>query len=209
MSQASRRAIRIAQVDEIARERTARISARNAPHFPLFNARLRQVIDGVGAGFEARYWTLIQLADDLTAATQDDVACHRGCSHCCHIAVGVITLEAEAIGKRIGVAPQDVPGRLDFKDISWGYHNPCGFLVGGECSIYAHRPLACRIQYSVAPTEDPCRHIPANAGVGVPYLNLNMFHTAVIQIAIESGRNFALGDIREFWPQGLQTKEAK
>lgn len=201
MGEARRKSIWVARVDDVARERTERISARNAPHFPIFNARLRQILDEVGAGFEARYTELLRLVTDMTAATQDDVACRKGCSHCCHIAVGVLSPEAEVIGQRIGIAPQDVPGRLDFRGFHYGYDNPCPFLAGGECSIYAHRPLACRIQYSVAPTEDPCRLDPSRGPDRVPYLNLRAFDMAMVRIAADSGA-FALGDIREFWPAG-------
>ncbi|ARL25476.1 YkgJ family cysteine cluster protein [Burkholderia pseudomallei] len=139
------------------------------------------------------------LADELYAHTAKNVACKRGCSHCCHIAVAVTPDEAEAIGKRIGRKPHRAPLRKNpGAGFAFGYHNPCTFLRSGECSIYANRPLACRIHYSLDVDALLCELRPPQSSP-VPLMNpldANMLLLYVVQPESEN----CLADIREFFP---------
>jgi Fe-S-cluster containining protein len=83
-------------------------------------------------------------------------ACKPGCSHCCHVPVSITDVEARLIGQRVGIAPQSVPDAPGTEaavalehlpgapEKSAGYTAPCPFLANDRCSIYEHRPLACR-----------------------------------------------------------------
>ncbi|WP_083293393.1 YkgJ family cysteine cluster protein [Hydrogenophaga sp. PML113] len=53
---------------------------------------------------------------------------------------------------------------------TYGYDRPCVFLTGGRCSIYAHRPLACRTLVNMDDTSVLCELEPGVA-VPVPYGN--------------------------------------
>jgi hypothetical protein len=141
-----------------------------------------------------------RVADDVMAVNGDDVACKRGCAHCCHIAVLISEDEAKVIGERIGRKPRAVPGRKDAKGFDFGYHNPCTFLSDrGECSIYENRPLACRLQYSLDTDALLCELLPPEASP-VPYLNPHPFLMAFLQMLGVPERMPKLGDIREFFP---------
>jgi hypothetical protein len=89
-------------------------------------------------------------------------ACRKGCSHCCHVLVYVTAPEALAIAGHIRetFTPQERE-RLDraIEDYiatttgmtepeRMGRSVPCPLLVGGCCSIYDRRPIACRIWHS-------------------------------------------------------------
>ena len=156
--------------------------------------------------------------DEVTAIAKPHAACRRGCGHCCHQCVLLSEQEAELIGKRIGVKPKQVVGITDRDDVKAGYDNPCPFLKNDECSIYEHRPLACRQQMNL--DRDPLLCKPIGEMNKVPYLNLFEYTTALAMITTkrdeitrrnprtgltEPGTKMTapnVGDIREFFPRG-------
>jgi Fe-S-cluster containining protein len=108
-------------------------------------------------------------------------ACATGCSFCCYLPVDVTppealsmmaylrtTLSSEAFAatyRRIATTAERIRG--------WSYEAhtrakiPCALLVDGKCSIYPHRPLACRAWNSTSATRceeifhgDPVAMIP-------------------------------------------------
>ncbi|WP_234461062.1 YkgJ family cysteine cluster protein [Burkholderia pseudomallei] len=172
------------------------------------NAGRRKVFDSVKRDGNAllrspkskveKVYAIWALADRFYASTGKNVACKRGCSHCCHVAVAVTVPEAEAIGKRIGRIPRKVPLRMDAKiGVESGYHNPCTFLRNGECSIYANRPLACRIQYSLDVDALLCELGPIPSPV--PYMNPLDMNMLLLK-ALEPTSPDCVADIREFFP---------
>lgn len=188
---------RLAVVGDIAQRRAERIDARNQPYKREFE-RIGNAILDADLPVAPKIMALWALADAMFARTGDDVACKRGCAHCCHIAVGVLSPEAEVIGKLIGRAPALVASRSDFVGFDYGYHNPCTFLKNGECSIYAHRPLACRVQFSVDVDDLLCRLTPPHS-VSVPYLDHTQLQMAMVQVCMQ-GNMPKLADIREYFP---------
>lgn len=188
---------RLAVVGATAQRRADRITARNQPHFAEFSRRGNAILNAdVPPG--VKIMALWQLADDMAARHGSDVACTRGCAHCCHIAVAVPSPEAELIGQLIGRPPAAVESRSDFTGFDYGYHNPCTFLKNNECSIYAHRPLACRIQFSVDVDNLLCRLTPPNS-VSVPYFDNTSLNMALVQVCMQTARP-KLADIREYFP---------
>jgi len=150
-----------------------------------------------------RLRALNRLADEHMAFTQGNVACRRGCSHCCHCAVAVAKPEAEMIGMAIKRPPKKVSGvvKMDasgnFEGFDWGYHNPCSFLKNGECSIYEHRPLACRVHYNLDNDDLLCQLNPP-LGQPVPWLDATAYKKAYMHIC---GPKPKLADIREYFPK--------
>lgn len=183
-------------------------SERNAAEF---NARTDpKKLERLSARFEAiqrsaksphnklaAFW---EVADEMYRDVGGNVACKRGCSHCCHIAVGVMTVEAELIGKRIGRKPRTVPGRTHFRDFDYGYHNPCTFLRDGECSIYEHRPLACRIHFNLDIDPLLCELTPPESSP-VPMFNTREHQFGALLLMGGPSNHNRLGDIREFFPR--------
>lgn len=75
------------------------------------------------------------------------VTCGAGCFSCCMSRLAVFPLEAEAI--RRGALGMDQATRAMLRERLEVDSGPlaayCAFLVEGVCSIYAYRPLLCRI----------------------------------------------------------------
>jgi Fe-S-cluster containining protein len=100
---------------------------------------------------------ILDLAGKFSKAVQPYTACQDGCSHCCHIEVAITGIEALQLGSKIGVKPAKLsPAKLRPKG-SFSYETPCTFLVNNRCSIYEHRPFACRNHSSFEPTDEPCK----------------------------------------------------
>lgn len=95
---------------------------------------------------------------------QKQIACAKGCSHCCHANVEVTIVEAIAVARRVSedsalaesvrtTAPKvdGIPPwtRYDFRI-------PCPLLRDGACSIYEVRPRVCRahVSYNVKLCEE-------------------------------------------------------
>lgn len=159
-----------------------------------------------------RLWPLI---DEKVALAKGIAACKKGCSHCCHIPVGLTTVEAEIIGKHIGKKPRPAPpgkhglgrsGKGAFADVRSGYDNPCPFLENDLCSIYEVRPVECRQLVNLDVDNLLC-HLHVDEVFNVPYMDMRDFETASVMLQGVSEYN-RLADIREFFPTGRRRSNA-
>lgn len=94
---------------------------------------------------------LQELADHLLTAVAPFTPCRSGCSACCHYPVmvseaDVAIIESKTTARRL-LSP--LP-KVDFMG------TPCPFLRDGQCSIYAYRPLVCRMHVAFTPTSRWC-----------------------------------------------------
>lgn len=190
---------RIAEGESTARARMERINARLEVHWSRFS---RQAVALMNSRRNLdykipAYWAI---TDEMAAYYGDDVACRKGCSHCCYTAVLVPHAEADVIGKRIKRKPERAKARRDAKDLPYGYDHPCTFLVNDECSIYENRPTVCRVHYSLDVDALMCELSPPESKP-VPFLN-DMQHMMLLLRLIHSmtGTQPMLGEIKEFWP---------
>jgi Fe-S-cluster containining protein len=81
------------------------------------------------------------------------VACGKGCSHCCVISVTLSAPEAIYVGKQVAAMGADtiakvraahaVTGQFDLAERAQHSHD-CPMLQDNSCTIYEHRPKACR-----------------------------------------------------------------
>jgi hypothetical protein len=181
-------------------ERNVReIRARMGDKLDTFTPRIEAVIRSREPVW-VRLRQLYALADEMNSYNGDNVACRRGCNHCCHIAVVMIEPEAKMLGARLRIKPKDVARKYrEFDIFSYNYHTPCPFLKQGECSIYADRPLACRNLVNADIDDLLCHMMPSPPQPTVPYLNRVPFDVAYVAVC-QSQR---VADIREYFPQGL------
>lgn len=109
--------------------------------------------DGVRAWFREA-WEIID-EESESSLRMLPVACKKGCSHCCHIPVGVCAAEAILIFEDLpGSAREALRARpTDEREI----RDACSMLLGGSCSVYGRRPFPCRSENSMlaADCEDP------------------------------------------------------
>ncbi len=98
------------------------------------------------------------------------VACKNGCSYCCHMEVGLYTVEAELIANEIGVPLQKLQDTPEYRQNGWiDMKRPCPFLVENSCSIYEVRPMVCRTHVNFEETNACC--IPDIGSDQVPLMD--------------------------------------
>ena len=142
---------------------------------------------------------IFALTDTLAAFVAPYMVCEKGCSHCCHIDVLVTSVEAQYIHRNLGIAPR--AGH----SISTGHSEakrPCPFLSNNNCcSIYEHRPFACRTYFAVddpALCEDPnCEHVTYTSKSN------GMLNQLFLMLGFVNGSQ-PIRDIRDFFPNGAE-----
>jgi Fe-S-cluster containining protein len=184
-------------VDDTAKAHAVEFNRRVRPHQDAHNKRSAEITRS-RRSIDTKFRMLYALADDIGKHADGLAACKRGCSHCCHIAVGMLQGEAEVLGRAIGVKPAKVQHRSQFAGFDFGYHNPCTFLRNGECSIYENRPLACRTHYNFDADPLLCELYPPDTA-NVPYWNSMPLQMLAMQICAQAGK-ITMQDIRAFFP---------
>lgn len=137
------------------------------------------------------------LMADLGQAAIPHVACGKGCSDCCKMNVSISVIEAERIAAYSGrrMASLSRPQRHALEDFNGV---PCPFLKDSACSVYEHRPFACRAHYSFADTAYWCHPDRSNAG---EFSQLESGGaTLAYQEVVEKSRLHGFADIRDFFP---------
>jgi len=146
----------------------------------------------------SRLGVALQLVDAFARAVEPLAACRRGCAHCCHIRVEMTELEAERLGQAIGRQPNTRHRYLPAQASAYGYDTPCPFLVDSECSIYEHRPFACRKHHSVDVNELFCRlDVPAAFAASVPQVRPT---AALLVWGSAVTASMGVADIRDWFP---------
>lgn len=153
------------------------------------------------AGRPQEHIKWLRKACDTAARPLESVsACKTGCSHCCHIAVAVTEPEAQLIAKHSGrklATPVDNGGLRHQAHAEKYYGHACPFLDKQRCSIYEHRPIACRTHLSadrdalLCELLDPEQSAPSL----VPYVDLSFLKFRTI-----TGADIRIADIREWFP---------
>lgn len=146
---------------------------------------------------------LLTLTSQVRAIAQPFAPCKRGCSDCCYQRVIVTQLEAQVIGEAIRRPPARVQASAELPPLNaFGRDTPCTFLADGECSIYEHRPFACRSYLNLDIDALVCSMENmdlAKSGsrdtVGIPLLGPGPLG----KVYEELNRNEARGDIRQFF----------
>lgn len=161
---------------------------------------------------DTRKWVAFAhtIADRYMEPFRDYIVCRKGCAHCCHLPVGVPFLEAEYIAARSGRALN--PRAKETFDIVPGPDNttPCPFLNTDEgiCSIYAFRPLACRM-FATVDSYRYCEDINTSHHiVTTEASDAISYSTAAMIAAVKQnsrGRRAAFSELRDWFPEKTLT----
>ena len=187
------------QVEQLAYVRYERIAERSRL-LPILDARVNAILQA-NASAKSKLGQFSQLADALAAEIAPDAGCRRGCAACCHIAVSVSSLEAARLEHTLGLRAKKLSESHepdDAKDLYFG--TPCPFLEGSECSIYAHRPLSCRLHFTLDLDGYFCSTDIAPEDSRVPNVDLTAFWMGYAFLVLQAGG--LMGDIRDFFPAG-------
>jgi Fe-S-cluster containining protein len=116
---------------------------RNSPNQPGIAAGIHDIVDR-------------DIGDTMRSQQGANVTCRKGCSHCCHMHVGITRPEAALLlayaeDQGVTIDWDRVRRQSKFSDPNeWVERQPfedtaCVFLgADGTCQVYEHRPTACR-----------------------------------------------------------------
>ena len=105
------------------------------------------------------------------------------------------------MGENLGIKPVELTQSIKHELAEYGSHTPCPFLQQGECSIYEHRPLTCRMHMNFDRDNYWCLHEnwqKPDAEIPRPTIQplIDAYHMTISQVAP------IMGDIRDFFPNG-------
>ena len=115
---------------------------------------------------------LLELADRVNSAVQPHAACRAGCSYCCSMPTMIYRHEAQRLAEASGRGAAPLRFRPRPEAILAAhrfYGQACPFLNEGRCTVYAARPIICRLHHSLnaSPANCDCSIPPAERkGVG-------------------------------------------
>lgn len=149
----------------------------------------------------AKIIILRELADNVGRAAKGSVPCKAGCAHCCKMPVLILPEEAAQIAKETGAKlahPElTMEPNLQYDGV------PCTFLKpDGGCAIYAYRPYACRIYYSVDRDNLLCEIVPGKK-IRTPQMDTQAYNMAFVEAFNKSLITVGFADLRDFFPKGL------
>lgn len=144
---------------------------------------------------------ILRTADLIFDYAGQFAACARGCGHCCHVHVPIADFEARHIGDHINTPPVAVKQSIHHDRMEFSGKTPCPFLKNGECSIYEHRPLTCRMHLNFDIDNFWCLHENWNnpeAAIPRPEINplIDAYHLLTDKVQP------VMADIRDFFPHG-------
>lgn len=188
------------ELDESVASNFKKIDHRHTELSWLINSETASTIK-MTASTDTKVKRLIGVIHKISDIIEPIVACKKGCSHCCNMAVGISHWEATRIGKFITRPPAKLKP-LNYAEQAEFIHDidkfkgvPCPFLVNHTCSIYEVRPLACMTNFNISDYPQICDL--QNTEIPVPTINLTKVWEAAAEVCIDPA---IFGDIRTFFP---------
>ena len=171
--------------------------------------QLRQVDRAPGIRHKI-YW-LRELAGTFAGAVAPLAACTTGCAACCYQPVQVTLQEAEVIANETGARMQTPTAWSNEPGMQY-VGRACSFLQDSRCTIYAQRPVACRLMFNMDADALLCQMVPG-ALSHVPYADYSDHKELYVRAHLGKVKTQAemqaalkalqMADLREFFPQGL------
>ena len=163
-------------------------------------SRLRSIRNENASG-KVKRSRFVQIGKEIDEAIAPFAPCRQGCSHCCNGHTLLFRHEAEVLARVSGRAMAHVPPPTyeDVQRQSQFRFAPCPFLADGACSVYEHRPLACRLTHSLNETADACITVDGSPGK-VNTFEVNILTQAYDELAEKIDYTDTVGAILEFFP---------
>jgi len=173
----------------------------SSPWMAQLGLRLNALMNE-NASIRSRFAKLNTMASEIATAISPHAACAPQCAQCCHISVALSALEAQRIASAYGLSITPAPGDQDEAVLQRTYFGePCPFVHDNQCSIYEHRPLACRLHFSLDADAYFCQTDIAPEDSAVPNVDMRAFWLTYAVLSMNAGST--IGDIRQFFPNGL------
>jgi hypothetical protein len=176
-----------------------RLTAELPHHVQQREAQLLAELKSVPGSPLKKLRHLYRASEALMRDLAPYIACSAGCASCCHYPVSVYPLEAELIEKRTGHRRQRAPAETAVPG------SACVFLRAGRCSIYADRPMVCRMHVALTSTAYWCAPERCN-DIELPMAGFSEINAALTYIIQLDGRGQPL-DIRQAF--GASTPDDK
>lgn len=171
-----------------------------APEIVAREDGLAQEIAALPGSAANRLRALYAVMAQISDAVVPFVACRAGCTACCHYNVSVFPLEAQLIEAWTGHR------RLASPLQAAEYHGQaCPFLKQGRCSIYAHRPMACRQHFALTATAHWCAPGRCHKET-FPLVKFSSAAEALFDIIQQDGRGIP-SDIRQWFGTALVNRD--
>ena len=170
------------------------------PDLEARETKLPETLRAENSSKRSKLVKIYRIADEISALREGFVACGKGCSHCCHMNIKLTSTEAERLGAQIGRVPLKITSTVQADEKAYN-GTPCPFLaIDHSCSIYAHRPLACRTHASFEVDNKKC-HPSVMDDHTVALVNFSGLEEALYDVSDGPG-GVVLADIRNFFPSG-------
>lgn len=135
--------------------------------------------------------------DQISKVREPFVACGKGCADCCRMNISISKLEARTISDATGRPFVELLGSVAHPDEEF-VGVPCPFLADEACSIYEHRPLACRRHASFHSSAAWCKP-DVLLEKTVPLVGFGGIDRAFVETSVDK-RQLVLADMRDFFP---------
>lgn len=198
------------QTQERAQQRVALAAQRARANEPRMREHLKQLEKA--PKIQHRIFWLRQIAATFADAVGPHAACTSGCDACCRQPVALTLEEAQVIARETG-APLQQPATWSHEGQDQYVAQPCSFLEAHRCTIYEHRPMACRLMFSMDADALLCERVPG-ALSRMPYADYSQYKELYIRSHLGKVKTQAeftqaldqlrLADVREFFPNGLR-----
>lgn len=183
-----------------AQKKSDSVLKKHGPFFERLIAEAVALAEAPGP-LEDRARRMLEITDDLAGKVARKAICRRGCSYCCHQSVIVSSWEAKRIARFTGRAARQFRAPQRGDDLHPTQRRylgiPCPFLKRGECSVYAVRPMACRMHFSMEADPAPC-NIANDPGGRVALFNFRSLMFPQAMLFLNDGCSFA--DLRDYFP---------
>lgn len=143
-----------------------------------------------------KLYRIYKLVDQIAEVRAPHVACGKGCADCCRMNVMISAEEARFVSSATGAPHREFSASIAHSTEEF-VGSPCPFLVNDACSIYEHRPLACRAHASFFTTAKWCAPDYLNS-VEVPIVRFSGLTDALMEASAQRGEA-VFADIRDFF----------